>query len=103
MSRFFLSREAEADLDEIIAGADYYGSKSAAKTLRTIGFTLQTISRYPYRGRVEGQISSHFAQETRRMLAMAYRIYYFVGSTSEIIAILHTSRNHPEILLNRVS
>ena len=103
MNRFFLSREAMRDLDEIRAYLKEIPAKPAREIGQAIQAMLNTIARDPYMGTRHSRLALLFGTEIRSRLTAPYRIFYRLGgSAPEIMAILHTARDIPAIMARRI-
>ncbi len=86
MSRFLLSKEGEADLDEILAYLDSMPDGPASRFGQGLFKTLNSIAEYPLLG------APH-----------SYRIYYRLDkAVPEVFAIVHTALDTAAVLADRL-
>jgi len=103
MSRFFLTAEAEGDLDEIEVYLDTLPPKFAIREGEALLRTLRAIAENPYFGAQHSSLTRLLGTEVRSRLSNPYRIDYRLDRTApEIFAILHTARDTPSIFADRL-
>ena len=102
MSRFFLSPDAQNDLEDIRAYLNGVPREYAKPIAISIQAMLRDIGSQPYLGTSHSHLTRLLGQEVRSRLVPPYRIYYRLGtSVPEVIAILHGARNQTSILGRR--
>jgi plasmid stabilization system protein ParE len=98
-TRYYLTRDAFADLDEIRRYLDPFPERYTLPIRRGLRSLLQEIAVYPDRG-------ANHSQATRLLGQRAlppYRIFYRnQQGTPEVIAILHMARDVKSILAERL-
>ena len=103
MSPFYLSSDADRDLDEIKLYLDTVPSGPADRILAHVGMMLLRIADNPHIGMAHSDLTRIAKQEVRSRLCGVYRIYYRMGHQfPEVFAIRHTARDSHKILANRL-
>jgi plasmid stabilization system protein ParE len=103
VSRFFLTRYASQDLDEIRFYLAPVPERHAAPIRRHLRSLLHEIAAYPERGAIHSQATRIFGEEIRTRALPPYRIFYRDHNDSpEVVAILHMARDAQRILMERV-
>ncbi len=102
MSRFFITPDASADLDDIDAYLDSVPFAPAKRISKEIFETILAVADAPFLGTAHSSLTLLFGREVRSRPVHPYRIFYTVaGPTPEIIAILHGARDQHAILSKR--
>jgi len=102
VSRFYLSPDANRDLDEIESYLDSLPREPAIRGGSAIMQTLLGIADHPYQGAAHSTLSRILGMEVRSRLTFPYRIYYRLDKNApEVIAILHMARDTRSILIER--
>ena len=103
MSRFYLTRDAAADLEEIRSYLRPVPERFALPIRRGLRSLLEEIAAYPDRGANHSQATRLLGQEVRTRALPPYRIFYrdHIG-TPEVLAILHMARDGDSILSERL-
>jgi plasmid stabilization system protein ParE len=104
LTRYFLSKDAEQDLEEILVYLDGLPLEPADRIARYLQFILDRIGEQPYLGSTQSYLTRLLGQEVRSRLAYPYRIFYrFTKDVQEVFAILHGARDQISILTRRFS
>jgi plasmid stabilization system protein ParE len=102
MSRFFISPDAERDLDEIEAYLDTIPPRPATRAGESILRTIHAIADSPHFGAPHSRLTRLLGTEVRSRLSDPYRIFYRLDrSAPESFAILHTARDIPAVPIDR--
>ena len=102
MNRFYLSADANRDLDEILAYLDELPLEPGDRIAQSLQTALSTIAQHPFLGTAHSHLTHLLGEEIRSYLVYPYRIFYRAGRTvPEIIAILHGARDQSSILTRR--
>ena len=102
MNRFFLSPQADQDIDEILEYLDGLPLEPGNRILDAIQATILSIAAQPYLGSPHSQLTRLIGEEARSRVVGPYRIFYRLrGTGPEIIAVLHSRRDIASILSAR--
>jgi plasmid stabilization system protein ParE len=103
LKRFFISPAANQDLDEFRQYIDSLPSQPGDRMAHALGAVLLSIAANPYLGQASSALTRIAGEEIRSRLLGKYRVIYrFSRSAPEIIGILHTARDIPAILAQRL-
>jgi plasmid stabilization system protein ParE len=98
-----LSKEGEADLDEILAYLDSMPDGPASRFGQGLFKTLNSIAEYPLLGAPHSSLTRLLGTEVRSRLCLPYRIYYRLDkAVPEVLAIVHTARDTAAVLADRL-
>jgi plasmid stabilization system protein ParE len=103
MSRFLLSKEAERDLDGIIAYVQALPEKPGLKLGKALQQTMHLLADYPHLGAVHKAYSLLSGEEIRRFVTEDY-LFFYAPERRVIVftAILHGRQDIDPILRRRL-
>jgi plasmid stabilization system protein ParE len=103
VTRYYLTRDTFADLDEIRRYLDPFPERYTLPIRRGLRSLLKEIAAHPDRGANHSEATRLLDQEVRTRALPPYRIFYRdQQGTPEVIAILHMARDVKSILAERL-
>jgi plasmid stabilization system protein ParE len=103
VSRFFLSADADRDLDLILEDLQQFPASVGDRLLASLEAAFFSIGRQPYLGTRHSEYSRLLGEEVRSRLVYPYRVFYRMGgSAPEIIAVIDPTRDLGSIMTGRL-
>jgi plasmid stabilization system protein ParE len=103
VSRFFISADADRDLDSILEDLQQFPYSFGDRLLASLEAAFFSIGLQPYLGTRHSEYSRLLGEEVRSRLVYPYRVFYRMGGSSpEIIGVIDPTRDIGPIMARRL-